>query len=120
MKNNIMMQNPQMMNQWNQQMMSSQVGRQQMMVSMMQNSQFMSQMMNDPQFQSQMIQHMSQNHDFMQGMITNMMNDAEIRAQMIGHMLENSEFRQQMKRALDNQIYAANATADTNSTRATP
>lgn len=61
-----MMQNPQMMNQWNQQIMDSQTGRQQMMISMMQNQQFMNEMMNNQQFQDQMIQQMNQNHNFTQ------------------------------------------------------
>lgn len=103
MFNNMMQQNPQMMNQWNQQMMNDQTGRQQMMMSMMGNQRFMSDMMSDPRFQSQIIQHMSQNHDFTQSTIMNMMDDPAIRGQMIGHMLENQEFMRQMQEAMGNQ-----------------
>lgn len=115
MNSNMMTQNPQVMNQWNQQMMGSQAGRQQMMSSMMQNPQFMSEMMNDQQFQNQIIQQMKQNHEFMQSMVTSMMNDPQIRAQMIGHISENREFMQEMQQALGDQT----ATTGLNSTNST-
>jgi hypothetical protein len=98
-----MMGNPQMMNQWNQQMMNDQTGRQQMMTSMMQNQQFMQDMMNDPEFQSQMLQQMRENHDFLQSMFMQMMDDPEIRGQMIGHMMENQEFMEQFQQNMGNQ-----------------
>lgn len=103
MMNNMMMQNPQVAIQWNQQMMNTQMGRQQMMSSMMQNPQFMSEMMNTTQFQSQIVNEMGQNHSFMQNMIMRMMDDPQIRTQMIGHLLENEEFMQQMQQVLGNQ-----------------
>ena len=100
---NGMMQNPQMMRDWTNQMMNSQSGRQQMMTSMMQNQEFMDQMMGDPQFQDQMISQMRQIHNFTQGMIMGMMDDPQIRTQMIGHMMENQEFMQDMQRIMGNQ-----------------
>ena len=103
MMDNMMTQNPQMVNQWNQQIMNSQTGRQQMVTSVMQSPQFMSEMMNNTQFQGQMIAQMKQNHNFMQSMIMNMIDDPQIRSQMMGHMLENREFMQQMQQALGNQ-----------------
>jgi hypothetical protein len=95
-----MMQDRNMMNQWNQQMMTDQMGKQQVMTSMMQNQQFMNDMMNDPQLQDQMMQSMRQNHNFTQNMIMSMMDDPEIRGQMIGHMLENQEFMDEMQSAM--------------------
>jgi uncharacterized membrane-anchored protein YhcB (DUF1043 family) len=83
-----MMQDPQIMDKWNQQMMNSPTGRQHMMLSMMQNQQFMNEMMNNHQFQDQTIEQMKQNHDFTQGMLMDMMDDPEIRGQMIGRMVE--------------------------------
>lgn len=103
MFNTMMQQNPQMANQWTQQMMQDQTGRQQMMTSMMQDQQFMNGMMNQPQFQEQMMQQMGQNHNFTQSMIMNMMDVPQIRGQMIGHMLENQEFMEQMQQAMGNQ-----------------
>lgn len=82
-----MKQNPQMLNQWTQQMMQNQTGRQQMMTSVVQNHQFMSEMMNQTQFREQIIANMKQNHSFTQGMLMDMMNDPQLRTQMIGHLL---------------------------------
>jgi len=77
-----MMQNPQMMNDWMNTMMSNPQAMQQMhqmmqnpqhMQTMMQmmGSDMMSIMMNDPQMRQQMMGTMMQNHQFMQGMMTN-------------------------------------------------
>lgn len=52
--NQMMVQNPQMMNQWMGSMMQDPGLRQQMMQMMMQNNQFMQEMMQKPQFNSQM------------------------------------------------------------------
>ena len=52
--NQMMVQNPQMMNQWMGSMMQDASLRQQMMQMMMQNNQFMQEMMQNPQFSSQM------------------------------------------------------------------
>lgn len=49
--NQMMTQEPQMMNQWMNSMMQNQTTRQQMMQSMMNNSQFMQELMNNTQFQ---------------------------------------------------------------------
>ena len=95
-----MMQDRNMMNQWNQQMMNDQMGRQQTMTSMMQNQQFMNDVMDDPKFQAQMMENMGQDHNFTQNMIMNMMDDPQIRGQMIGHMLENQEFMEEVQKAI--------------------
>lgn len=99
----MMQQNPQMANQWTQQMMQDQTGRQQMMTSMMQDQQFMNDMMNQPQFREQMIQNMQENHDFTEATIMGMIDDPQIRGQIIGHMLENQEFMEQLRQSTGNQ-----------------
>lgn len=75
--------------------------------TMFQNPQIMQSMLNDPQhmqamirnplFMQQTLEHMKQNHQFSQDMMSAIINDPDLRLQMLGHMSENQEAMQQMR-----------------------
>ena len=116
----IMMHNPQSMEQWHQAMMNDPKAMSQWMNVVMEDPKAMAQfhkiMSSDPNHMrtmmtnqdvqkwmlgeehlKQMTKMMKENHDLMQGIMMEMINDPEMRLQMLGHMSENPEAMNQMR-----------------------